>query len=196
MPPMLPSIKDLKALGSPRVHPNGFIQLDLDEQFRLHVWHPDLPYRQETYHPIHDHVFDFTSYIYSGRLVHIVYNTIADSKGSHILWQAECTGPNESILVPCKDATRLRLCPMQSSVLQPGQSYHFKAFCLHETLSNEPTMTIMQKHGATIYQGNIHKPSIAVPFGVKADNKFRRDAVNTDILWNLISKAHPERKIK
>src|SRR4051812_11171605 len=57
----------------PRVHPNGFIQVDINEAERLHCWHPKLPYRQKTYHPIHNHIFTFDSVILTGRLINVRY---------------------------------------------------------------------------------------------------------------------------
>lgn len=51
-------IAELQATeAKPRVHPNGFIQLDISETDRLHVWHPSLPYRQKTFSPVHNHIF-------------------------------------------------------------------------------------------------------------------------------------------
>ena len=57
----------------PRLHGNGFIQLDLNGKDRLHVWHPDLP-KQEFPTPIHDHKFSFKSHILYGELTHIEYH--------------------------------------------------------------------------------------------------------------------------
>src|SRR5882672_5609107 len=59
----------------PRLHPNGFIQLDLTEDLskRLHVW-PDEPLQaQLTRHPIHDHSFDMKSEILAGCLANLIY---------------------------------------------------------------------------------------------------------------------------
>ena len=46
----------------PRVHPNGFIQLDISPRKRFHIWaHPDIPQsgREDKEEDIHDHVFGF-----------------------------------------------------------------------------------------------------------------------------------------
>ena len=46
------------SLGSePRLHGNGFIQLDLGDDQRLHIWSPDLPPAQRVSTQIHDHQF-------------------------------------------------------------------------------------------------------------------------------------------
>lgn len=81
--------------AQPRVHPNGFIQLDLeapaDERWhegkqaghsgadlRLHVWNPpgvDLPH-QDTVNEIHDHVFDMRSTVVRGELTQRLYEFV------------------------------------------------------------------------------------------------------------------------
>src|SRR5687768_2884644 len=77
--------------GNPRVHPNGFIQLDLEDvpeswhashkqghsgaARRMHIWNPpgvELPH-QQTVNEIHDHVFDMKSNVVRGVLVQRLY---------------------------------------------------------------------------------------------------------------------------
>lgn len=189
----LPSLTELAELDSePRVHPNGFIQLDLDERLRLHVWHPRLPYRQKTYHPVHDHVFGFTSHVFSGRMVHTIYNLTPDLDGTHAIWRVQAIGGNEESVLSALEGGRVRLVHDHTEVTQPGGSYQFEAYRFHETLSNEPTLTIIEKVGAGLTTGvNSQGASVVVPIGVAPDNNFRRDAVNSDVLWELISEAHP-----
>lgn len=178
--------------GPPRVHPNGFIQLDLTEEVRLHVWHPRLPYRQRTYHPVHDHVFGLVSNVYSGRLVHVHYGIEPDPLGSHVVWRVQAVeGGEESILLPV-DGKRVRLYKVDMDVMQPGEEYTFGAYEFHETLANEPTLTVMEKFGPDLKTGvNSQGASVAVPYGVEPDNDFRRDAVDVDVLWKLIEEAYP-----
>ncbi len=194
MTPHLPSIDVLRDQELvPRVHPNGFIQVDLDVSHHLHVWHPSLPYRQKTYHPIHDHTFYFRSYVYSGRMVHVVYELKPESPGwpgTHTIWRREKQTDEETIL-----KTRMNeppVIPMYAmvDVIQPGMSYFFAPFKFHESLTNEPTLTIITKKpkpwgldGAT--------PRILVPIGVEPDNTFIRADVNRETLWKLIGEAHP-----
>ena len=191
--PFLPSVAVLRAQDLiPRVHPNGFIQLDLNASHRLHVWHPRLPYRQKTYHPIHDHVFDFTSHVYGGRLVNVAYHLRPDHNGTHLLWEAHCMEGEESILKPDPLNGPRTLVQESVKVVQPGQSYFFPAFRFHETLSNIPTLTIIEKGGLTEYERDKYKPNIAVPIGVEPDNDYRRVDVDEEGLWELIAEAHPE----
>jgi len=59
--------------GRPRVHGNGFVQLDLTERSRLHIWgDPRIP-KQKVATPIHDHVFGFESTIIVGRVISLTY---------------------------------------------------------------------------------------------------------------------------
>ncbi len=193
-PVFLPTLAELASqCDEPRVHPNGFIQLDLDAVHRLHVWHPRLPYRQKTFHTVHDHVFGFTSEIFSGRIVNIEYDVIRnDLHGTHYMAQAECISPNESILVGAPQPFHYQLKECNTIVVQPGDQYEFKAFRFHEILFGEPSLTIIRKDGlTTAAQGNSQKPTVMIPRGVEPDNEFRRDNVNTDILWELIAEAHP-----
>lgn len=189
----LPSLTELAAnCDEPRVHPNGFIQLDLDAVHRLHVWHPRLPYRQKTYHTVHDHVFGFTSQVFSGRLVNVQYGILPnDLHGRHYLAQAECSTAEETLLVGAPQPQFYQLMQLEAFVVQPGEQYELEAFQFHESLANEPTLTIIRKDGLTAAQGNSQKPTVIIGRGVKPDNDFRRDAVDTDVLWELIAEAYP-----
>lgn len=187
----LPSLAELaSSCHEPRVHPNGFIQLDMSELQRIHVWHPRLPYRQRTYHPVHDHAFAFTSMVHSGRLVNVQYDIASDDlRGAHYVAEAEGIGPSESVLRPVEPGRFYKLSARSpAAIVQPGERYHMDAGVLHETLSNEPTLTVMRKD----YPGTpLWKPRVMVPRGVAPDNEFRRSDVDTDLLWELIAEAHP-----
>lgn len=187
----LPSKGYLRSLGDPRVHPNGFIQLDLTRNQRMHVWHPRLPYRQKTYHPVHDHVFGFTSRIFSGMLVHVVYSLLTADHGTHLMWEAKCTDDEESVLRPAVAGEPVVLTNGFAQAFWPGEEYTLLPFGFHESLAGVPTMTVMDKHDKTIHRGNPARPRIAVPVGVEPDNDFRRDAVDADVLWELIEEAYP-----
>lgn len=189
----LPTLYELAVqCDEPRVHPNGFIQLDLNDTHRLHVWHPSLPYRQKTYHPIHDHVFGFTSKIFSGRITNVQYDVVADSlNGTHYMAQARSTGPEETILIGAPQPSYYDLRPHDGATFQAGEQYEFPAFQFHEILFNEPSLTIIRKHTITMYEGNPRSPTVMVPRGVCPDNDFCRKDVDTDFLWELIVEAYP-----
>ena len=190
----LPSMESMRSLGNrPRVHPNGFIQLDLSDRVRLHVWHPKLPFRQDSYSPVHDHIFSFDSFVFSGRLVHVPYVTSRCENGTHERWQVRGAGPGETTVLENVGSGPERLHPMSAWIVQPGDSYHFEKYVLHETLANEPTMTMMWKEpfdGQKVGT-NCMGTSVMVPVGSQPDNEFVREDFPADMLWTLIEEAHP-----
>ncbi len=193
----LPSMTELVDSGAvPRVHPNGFIQLDLDEAHRLHVWHPGLPYRQRTYHSIHDHVFGFKSRVYSGQLVNVVYllDRHSPTGRAYSVWHAVQTGPEESVLKQVPNKYTVTLIVDHLQVVSIGQTYIVDRSVLHENLFNEPTLTVIEKFDSTIYQDDLAAPRVLVPCGVQPDNDFRRDDVDVTVLWDLVHEAHPGTK--
>jgi hypothetical protein len=175
----------------PRVHPNGFIQVDINEAERLHCWHPELPYRQKTYHPIHDHIFSFESRVLAGRLINVRYATepYCGWGNKFERYMVQVTEGQETVLVKCP-LLEYRVYENQVDVLQKGQGYLTTAFHFHETLSNIPTLTHMKKLGTGFVSGpNSNGASVLVPEGVIPDNDFTRAAVDTDLLWDLIHDA-------
>lgn len=189
VPIKLPAWDDLLELDSePRVHPNGFIQLDLDKAHRLHVWHPELPYRQKTYHPIHDHSFSFTSECFAGRLVHVQYGIEPnDLFGTHYMAKAVCTGGSESELVPIEIERFYTLLSQSAEVIQPGEQYTFAGLQFHEILFNVPSLTVIRKDSFF----SDETPTVMIPAGVKPDNSFCRADAETDVLWRLIADVYP-----
>ena len=67
-------VKSRLSVGNPRQHGNGFFQLDLYNEYRLHVWDPAYPLPQKVATPIHDHRFAFESLVLYGTQKHVTYN--------------------------------------------------------------------------------------------------------------------------
>ena len=93
------NLEAVRASGSrPRVHGNGFIQLDLTERSRLHVWgDPRIP-RQKVSTPIHDHVFGFTSTIIVGRLINVIYDVELRRFGDFNIFTPEIREGEDTVL--------------------------------------------------------------------------------------------------
>src|SRR5580765_3414507 len=72
----------------PRIHGNGFVQLDLTERRRLHVWGDSRIPRRLVPSQIHDHTFSFTSEIVIGQLVHRTIGVQFDPSGAYDLYKA------------------------------------------------------------------------------------------------------------
>lgn len=178
---------ELRASGkTPRVHGNGFIQLDLNDDGtkRLHVWDADIP-RQEVATPVHDHVFALRSTILRGTLIHTELLAVEDDNGSHRIYRAEQTpGTQNTILVPDKGTVNLVL--KQRLILDKGSIYTFPAWELHQTNHWGLTATVMDKIDAPKEYG---RPRVLVPVDSEPDNDFHRDAFDPETLWPFIERA-------
>lgn len=178
----------------PRVHGNGFIQLDLTDRVRLHVWgHPDIP-RQAQPTPIHNHVFGFKSWCLIGRLVNVEYEL--DPGGAEFqVYEAMARHEQDTILARNEELVGIRQTRTTVTLPVPDNgggyepmrsSYYFKRFNFHEIFTPEPTITIMKKDGPTLAQGAESGPKILVPAGRTPDNDFNRYGHDPKLLWAII----------
>lgn len=177
----------LKSKGRvPRVHGNGFIQLDLNDEGtrRLHVWHEDIP-RQAVATPVHDHVFDLRSIVLLGTLIHSELIPGNNTFGTHRIYRAEQEeGTQNTILVPDEGLVSLYI--SQKLVLGAGSIYTFPAGKLHQTDHVGLTATVMDKINAP---ANYGRPRVLVSVGKEPDNEFRRDNHDPEILWPFIEEV-------
>ncbi len=184
---------NLRGMGViPRVHGNGFIQIDLDDVRRLHIWgHPDIPH-QKTYSPIHDHIFNFTSHILAGRMVNVNYELIEREDGNFNIYHPAVRNKEDTVLEQMDDK-RYVIWPQatavvcgDSSFMGFGRQYHMAAGVFHETFPTGPTATIIFKMGKTQAEGNDSVlPRVLVPRGVDPDNEFDRYGFDEDKLWDI-----------
>jgi len=189
----LPSYDELHALPMPpRMHPNGFIQLELgSRKRRLHIW-PETPMvTREVETPIHDHIFGFDSEVLLGRLGHFIFDAEADPAGPYHLYTAGCSaqGKVNDHLVRIDDR-RYRLEQTEAIWLDAGDTYRFEPFRFHESRHEGLTATIFQIHdfeetGAT----RICCPIDQVPDN-SAKKPFRRDGFDPEVLWAQIERVY------
>ena len=182
----------LKQGKKPRVHGNGFIQVDISPADRLHIWgHPDIP-RQKVDTGIHNHVFSFDSQIIVGKMVNVTYEVGlipngADT-GSWKLYHPEIREGEDTIL---KDSG-LRVTARERShqMIKAGtekDGYHFEKWVYHRTVTNfGPAATIINKYESTQAQGNDNLPGVLVPFGAEPDNEFSRYGAADYYLWDIV----------
>lgn len=167
-------------IGTPRVHGNGFIQLNLTSTTRLNIWgHPEIP-KQVVSTQIHDHMFGFESRILLGVIGNRRY--------------LRCCGnmylPHQA--APSKDGEDTDLEPLvrecdleraETVFYGPGDTYLMSPGEIHETVTLGPAATIITKVGerrpgpATVY----------VKKGEHPDNEFRRQQHEDGLLWRIIS---------
>jgi hypothetical protein len=187
---MLEFKKLLRAGRIPRVHPNGFIQLDLNDEhsMRLHVWPAiELPDRQRTRHPIHDHSFDMVSTVLTGKLINemlvfLLPTNYPDLIPNYQEHRGVKIGQEETILKP--SGIFGSVTDISREVILPGQSYRVPAKTFHNSIVEGLTATLMSK-----LDGEPYNPRVLVPVGVHPDNDFRREQTKPEILWEQIELA-------
>lgn len=185
MKKMLDSIDTSRRYGFvPRVHPNGFLQLDLDpsKTERLHIWDASLP-RQEVPTLIHDHEFGLESTVYLGCLINKRFKVEeADAGiGEYKKWTVlRDPDSEETRLVESRDEFTAKL--VVREFIYPDESYMMQAPEFHESGHIGRTLTIMRKLG---YLAG-HSASVLVPVGEEPDNNFRRSNVDVDQLWDMV----------
>lgn len=184
---------DLKALGhQPRIHPNGFIQLDIiPGKLRLNVWTSDGIFCGSRAHPIHNHSYDINSRILRGALTNLTYlDRWADrDAATHILHTAVKVPEtqNETILTPIPNGYA-RMVSQTAVTYAAGDGYVLEREVLHDSLPHGLTATLM-----TIIKPNAkYGPLVAVPVGVKPHNFHRRetdDKVTLNLMWDWIEQV-------
>lgn len=166
----------------PRVHPNGFLQLDLndDKSLRLHIWDHELP-RQKTPTPIHDHEFALKSSVLLGCLVNKRFRVTQDANGDYKKWSVKRqAGSENTTLIPSSDT--FTVAQITRELIRPGDVYTMVATEFHESGHVGRTASIMQKLG---YQAG-HSASVLVPIDKKPDNEFDRELFDIDQLWDVV----------
>lgn len=188
----IPTYESLRAAPmKPRVHGNGFLQLDLTqgvygamEGTRLHVWDDDLP-RQSVRSSIHDHVFNMHSTVIVGCLIQYEYELDYVEDGEFDIWVARAQpNTNNTILEQDDWVSRVNLECIEKKFIFPYESYDFPAFELHDTGNVGTTATIMQK-----VERLYGDPRVLVPHGLEPDNGFDREAFDEEELWPFVKKA-------
>lgn len=183
--------KIIKSGEIPRLHGNGFIQLDIqeeDERYRMNIWSPVVSkYAQKVSTQIHSHSFGFLSAVIWGQFRHICFDLVADNiNGSYHKYEPQVREGEDTILVK-SDNLVYNVTPIMDCVMAKGSVYSFEPVFLHETRHNNTfTVTLMKK----IKKTNV-TPIVMVLKNEEPDNEFNRyqsdDVLN--ILWEEVGKV-------
>lgn len=170
---------------APRVHGNGFIQIDCpwNTDLRINVWgHPDIP-KQKTPIPIHDHRFSFESKIYKGMLtnVQLTFSSYIGKGATHEVYNVRCSKEKEDTqLFP---TGYYAICTSLSATsYRSGETYIFDKGTFHETMVVEPTITVIRK----LVNHPEYQPRVMIPVSIRPDNEFSRDSVTPERLWGIV----------
>lgn len=182
------NLKAVRATGArPRVHGNGFVQLDLTKAARLHIWgDPRIP-KQKVATPIHDHVFGFESTILVGRVISLMYHVTPREHGDFRVYVPKIREGEDTILTPTDMTVVIEPAYVDTTNWNSGtRKYKFPIFVFHEMLIPEPSATIMIKDGPTLAQGAKASPHVLCPVDKVPDNVFNRYDADEDLLWRII----------
>lgn len=169
-----------------RVHGNGFIQIDIDAHRRVHVFgHPKLA-RQSIPTPVHNHRFGFVSRVLRGRLINVRYDVALSPVGALAPYRAFTPMPRQdedTVLVDYGMLVYLRRAAPEC--LLRSESYQIEPGEFHETLANEPAVTLMTK--CNTYPEIV--PMVLCAYGQQPDNDFMRYDFDDSELWRLVYDA-------
>lgn len=190
----VPTIAELRSLGNqPRLHPNGFIALDLDRTHKLHVW-PEKPIRQRKEAArIHDHVFAFTSRILVGVLMDVRYEVEAAADGTHRIWLAPCkkarchaqeSGGSGLVL---DDGSKVRPRRTTSVAWSAGQTYDFPIETFHDSVPQGFVATLV----CITDFGSASSARILFPVDVVPSpyDRAPADTREVGLIWEAIERA-------
>lgn len=170
---------------TPRVHGNGFIQVDLTFSKRLHVWgHQDIP-KQKTLTPLHDHAFGFTSRILMGCLINKRYRWETNPLGQFQVHVVNVRDREDTTLHGTGEYGDL----IELDIPRPyvaGDTYTMLPGDIHESEPRGLTVSVIEKTGPTLSQGG-PTPRVFVKRGEFPDNTFHRYTMSEDHLWEIIA---------
>lgn len=180
-------------LPRPRVHGNGFVQLDTkpDGSERLHIWGHRMIPQQEVRTGIHDHTYTVHSRVLSGEIVDITWGAVecdAD-ESSHEVFRARPRDGQDTELVGGHGWVQAQAvsCRLIGEVAG-SQRYTVLPGMFHSTIVGGPAATLMVKGDV---DRKLVSPRILVPTGMVPDNSFSRNAHPTSLLWGIIDEVYP-----
>lgn len=166
------------------LHGLGFIQIKLDGNQRLHVWHPDLP-RRSCFErsAIHNHRFSFTSTVLIGTQVNRLWLVSDDPAGSHDLISHD--GPrSEKGGRLSYVAGRVAAEPLTLELYRAGETYHMAELAYHDTPNSGVVVTVVRK----LSEGAVHACSL-IEHGHTFDQSFDRFQLSQTELWRVAEDA-------
>lgn len=166
------------------LHGLGFVQVQLQGNQRLHVWHPELPRRACFEHSaIHDHRFDFVSRVLVGAQINHCYDMQRHEYGDFMLYLHEGKrSPNGGR--PWTPDGRANLVRGIIFSTHAGNEYTTTAYEYHRT---EPggdgrVATIMKKRGE--FSRGAHS---TCRYGIDPDTDFDRFQWSPAQLWEIVA---------
>jgi hypothetical protein len=127
------------------LHGLGFLQFHLPDGLRLHVWHPDLPKRENAMETgIHDHRYGFESTVLVGSIINEIYDLVSAEIPTHNLYTHD--GPRlETGQRAWVVEKRCRIKTVSSTLYVAGQVYSMKPYQYHSSIPAGKVVTLIRK---------------------------------------------------
>ena len=170
------SFDSLKASGAiPHWFGLGFVQLKINEKYRLHFWHPEHT-KNVPDEEVHNHRYDFTSKIIVGEMIHEVWSYREDEKGDSECVEVSCS-PEHS--VPPEPISKGFMTMTGRYTMIAGSEYFFPATQFHRTTTKKAVTFLCRQVNKT-KTARVLRPidtNSICPFSVKK---------TTDECWQII----------
>jgi hypothetical protein len=178
-----PTVAFLKATGAvPHYFGLGFIQMKFNEQYRMHFWHPALSAivgEKE----LHDHRYDFKSYVLHGKTTHEVYEFSESETGDHGMYEVSCK-PGDEREPGFKGRGNVQAAGSYTMV--KGSVYEFPHTQFHRIRATE-CITLVERRDVVKEMATILKPiddGHVCPFS---------QTIPSDQLWDYIAELVEDR---
>lgn len=166
------------------LHGLGFIQVQLQGDQRLHVWHPELPRRKCFEHSaIHNHRFSFNSRVLIGQQINIKFKAkYLFDQDTHLLYLHEGARTANGGRPWTPNAT-VAMVEHSRQTIQAGEEYFMYAYDFHrpEPGGDGRVATIMTKLG----EGKRGAMS-SCAIGIEPDTDFDRFQLSPAQLWTYV----------
>jgi len=169
----LPTLDYLKA-NCEKIHffGLGFIQIKMKGQYRFHFYTS----KMESIMPVeevHNHRYDFCSYVLKGSLRHWMYRFEPGS--THEQWLVACESGKDSVRMPDTGTLKLTL----EQTLEAGSHYRIPHFAYHQVQSDFAITKVVPGPRLMEYASVIQK------VGAKSVCPFSKVA-KEDTLWEVV----------
>ena len=181
----LPEILALRReLQAPfKLHPLGFIACTLltegSRKLRLHYWPLTGTVQQSPDCQIHDHLFEFTSWVIAGEIVNVEYK-LSQSGQEFAEYRVEYSG-DQSILT--KTPNVIKLTEHNRSLYKEGSTYSVRSGVLHET-----QRTGLQKACTILLTNDVSEssPLVLGPVSGLAQYVYQRSNIDEAVVEQLL----------
>ena len=182
---MILTFKDLLELKTvPRVHGNGFIQIDLPEDRRLHIWPDEKLETQKVYTGIHNHRFSFESQVLLGTLHHTQFRVVQLPGGEYQLYKTiPRDREDKGLSLFSEDYFSLE--NPQDFYLSVGSRYNFPYRAFHDSRGIGLTATLMRK----TFVDEDMEVLVLCPRDKTPDNEFGKYKIPQEKIWPIVKKV-------